>query len=68
MSIQRVELRTNEYERGPVDQVVLIGFDMQLKTDVRSAREIKLAQRMAEGLGIELVDCRAALSRTEAQQ
>lgn len=61
MSWVKVELRTNEYHlTGEVDQVVLYGFDLQLKTDIRSDRDEVLAERMAADLGVPIFDHRKA--------
>jgi len=55
----RVELRTVEYHMtGVVDQIVLIGYDLHLRTDINSERDVKLARRMAESERLEFADLR----------
>lgn len=54
----QVILQTNEYSKGPVDQICLIGHDLHLKTDIVSERQVYLAKRMAKDLGVDFVDAR----------
>jgi hypothetical protein len=55
-----IRLSTNEYASRTVDQIELHGYDLCLRTDITSERQIRLAERMAADLGIALLDRRAS--------
>lgn len=59
----RVALATNEYMAPGgsvrvVDQIELSGHDMTLRKDINCERDVDLARRMAQELGLPLHDHR----------
>ncbi len=53
-----INLRTNEYAGRKVDQIELHAFDMRFHKDITCNRDVRLARRMAEELGIKVHDFR----------
>lgn len=56
----RLALVTNEYARGPVDQIELVIGDLHLRCDIVSERQVQLAERLARDFGVDLTDMRRA--------
>ena len=49
---------TNEYERGPVDQVEIVFGDLHLRCDIVDERVARQAKLFAEGFGVDIWDLR----------
>lgn len=57
LPFKSIVLRTNTLPSGrKYDTVELFGFDMWLRADLVGDRQYKMAQMMAESLGLELKD------------
>ena len=55
MSINKIQVRNNSFAGGnTVKQIELFAGDLEFRCDVKSQRDINLAERLAHESGVEL--------------
>lgn len=56
--IKQVKLRTSNYASGNYDEVCIVIADMHFTATISSERDVRLAHRLANAHGVEMIDGR----------